>query len=38
MKQYMLIEEDINLDDYINDVQVLDNTVDTGTKTFIKLL
>ena len=33
MKQYMLIEEDINLDDYINDVQVLDNVVDTGTKT-----
>ena len=27
MKQYMLIEEDINLDDYINDVQVLDNVV-----------
>ena len=35
MKQYMLIKEDIisTLDDYINDVQVLDNTVDTGTKT-----
>ena len=35
MKQYMLVKEDIisTLDDYINDVQVLDNTVDTGTKT-----
>ena len=31
----MLIKEGIisTLDDYINDVQVLDNTVDTGTKT-----
>ena len=35
MKQYMLVKEDIisTIDDYINDVQVLDNTVDTGTKT-----
>ena len=35
MKQYMLVEEDIlsTLNNYINDVQVLDNTVDIGTKT-----
>ena len=34
-KQYILIEEDIlsDIEAYINDIQVLDNTVDTGTKT-----
>ena len=42
MKQYMLIKEDIfsTLDDYINDVQVIDNIIDEGTsslKTIVKI-